>query len=166
MERPLARYFNQRGGAPGAQFAQWSRQAIALSEAALAHAWALRRLAERYSAEQAGELSADDQRQLDALVRAHCARRRAGVHELRGLIEARLSSVVAGEAETAAQPESATWQSVALLAFAEMNQINQLLRGLLAGARWPHELLGAQATRPLLTAPQQLERRLQNLAPT
>lgn len=147
MQGHLEKYFARRAAASEPrdvrrQVEEFSNRALALSGAALAEAWALRRLAERYRGAELAELSPPARRKLEALVRDHvkALRRRADASHV--LLRPVLLSMTgdAGEGLNRAGRPSAEdwsemdWPALAAPLFQTVRQVEQLTTGLLAGA--------------------------------
>jgi hypothetical protein len=174
LQQRLTRHFAGRGAmsqeeqkAASVKAARWSSAAISASEAALAEAWALRRLAERYAPGRAGEMTPTSAGRLDELVRDHARELAAHARRLRGLLEPTLTSLARDGAPAAPSPSPSAasggghWSSHALAAFSVVAEVDRLTHRLLAEAGLTEE--GADAAlRRLLAALPQMERAVES----
>jgi hypothetical protein len=132
----LLRYF-QAGGldakAAAHRVADFAHEVVTEAAAARAEAWALRRLAERYPAEQERELTPAVRRQIAVIVRRHQARLLTRQEQF----SARLLPVytaLGGVATAPASPGATDWQTAAQQVFQAAEQFHQITNQLLAGA--------------------------------
>jgi len=126
--------------AGGEGIAAFSTHAISLSQGALTHAWALRRLAERYSREEEIGLLPRSRWLLEIMTRDHRVALETGNRRMRALLEPVLKHVhnkFSLQGVPAPDPmnhSDADWRSVSLDAFETTDQIDKLARILFAGA--------------------------------
>jgi predicted RNA-binding Zn ribbon-like protein len=95
---------------------------LSSSQAALMRSWALRRLAERYPAEEIATLDRNSRDALRSLLNDHVKGMRMELGELRGLWKDILPNAPA----PAINPSAADWQAQALKLFATMQSADQL----------------------------------------
>ncbi len=127
-----------------------SRQAIANSERAMAEAWALNRLAKRYTPKELGEISPKARAELENIIRDHVHALReqlAGNRTLLGpVLESIPRSIV--ESSTLRPPVKdvgAGWPDFPLELFDLVSYVDGITNGLLAGAEFPLDLEGSPA---------------------
>ena len=141
----------------------FSNQAIAVTEDLMAHAWALRHLAERYSAPGSNgelELSPSSRRMLQAMEGDHRRAMRGQLSELTTLLRPVLQSMVE-EAALESPPES----TAALSPFSGAEKVQHLALELLSGAGSPDptgQILPAKSAQELLAALRGLENSLED----
>jgi hypothetical protein len=145
------------------QIQELSKQALALSDAALSEAWALRRLAKRYPAEELSKLPPQSRNQLDDLVRDHLRNIREDITKGRSLLEPVLSSLLnqtKWEAKpremnkSRQEPLQAVWPEFPSPLFDVINYMDRITTGLFAGTGFPVEdYKGLSTNRPLRIAP-------------
>ena len=118
--------------------AAFSTHAISLSQGALTHAWALRRLAERYSRGEEIALVPRSRWLLEIMSRDHRVALETGNRRMRALLEPVLKRIQSKfDLQPAPAPVSridADWRAVSLDAFEATDQIDKLARMLFAGA--------------------------------
>lgn len=146
VEALLDGYFSQPppAGPPAGSIFKLANDALEGAEAALAEAWAFRRLAERYPPEADEWLSPESRLLLDRMRRDHLAALWSRLSETRAVVEQPLA-YVRGQQVAAAEPQAAghTLPHRGLLAAAE--EINRRLRLLFAG---DEDLTQAAGTAP------------------
>ena len=117
-------------------------QAVTLSEASLEHAWALRRLAERYTPDEVSTLPPESRRQLEDLVRDHIRALREQNRKYGTLVEPALFWI-AGKPEGASPSSTgqaeADWPVFSPSLFNTVSQVDRLTSTLFAGAALPVE---------------------------
>jgi hypothetical protein len=102
-----------------------------LSANSLAHAWALRRLAEAYPADRARSLPSLARWMLEAMVRDHAAELRSQTRLALESLQPVWGNLVARPGRAA--PEELAWPEVATGVLESAEQIDRLTRGLFAG---------------------------------
>lgn len=142
IEDELERYFEKHrapGSAesPRAMIARLADNAVASSEAALAEAWALRRLIEKYPAEETLNLDARSRRLVQIMTRDHTAELWTRLAALRGAAEPSLTSVLGGCCEAGGFRRVPESQAAYLDLFGTARRINDLVRALFAGTEFP-----------------------------
>lgn len=177
FQQQLSRYLAAHQGAGDAgggntglegKVAWFSNAAVSHSEAALAEAWALRRLAERYGSTKASGLRPADAARLEELVRDHTAKLQKQLTELRRLTEPFLRTIATGgtTGPTSSPDRSGeNWDVKAKAVFTSVNQVNALTRKLFAGGTQSSSSGGASdhAARELLGVFDALEQRLNSM---
>ncbi len=140
IQDQLERFFRDRGdpknGGRGRQITELTNEAASASDKALAHAWALRRLAERYGGKQEALLRPQSRWLLEAMLRDHLTALRARSDRTQRLLEPVLA-LVAGESmpPTAGEDSSdLTWSAGALAVFDTIQKMDGLVQALFAGA--------------------------------
>ncbi len=129
-----------------------SRQAIALSEKEMSEAWALRRLAKRYTPEELGKLSPKARGELENIIRDHVRALKGQFSQSRALLVPALESIprmsVAGSmSRPPVKDLSPGWPDFPLALFDLVNHADRITNGLLAGAGLPVNLEGSPAGR-------------------
>jgi hypothetical protein len=129
------------------EIADFSTQAISLSDATLTEAWALRRLAEAYHFVKTDDLKPSTRWLLEVMVRDHMTALRNEVNRSRELLEPVLSSsgsekvgsVVGKETGVSGSSDARdlTWTAEALRLFATVERIGRLTDHLFAGDDLP-----------------------------
>lgn len=155
IQEELEKYFAARRRSDGSTEAEragvrlditeFSNKVLALCEGTLSEAWALRRLAERYSGEELAQFSPQSQWQLENLVRDHIRAMRERIEGAHTLLRPVLRSMAAEEAggsKQSARPLShglldAGWPAFSPPLFTTVQRIDRLASGLLAGAGLP-----------------------------
>jgi hypothetical protein len=142
IEDELERYFEKRrvpGGAesPRVLIARLADTAVASGEAALAEAWALRRLIEKYPPEETLDLDARSRRLVQIMTRDHTAELWTRLAALRGVAEPALISVLGGCCEAGGLRRVPESQAAYLELFGTVREINDLVRALFAGTEFP-----------------------------
>ncbi|MCI0422465.1 MAG: hypothetical protein L0312_25130 [Acidobacteria bacterium] len=149
--------------------AAWSNQVTAVSRAALAEAWALRRLAESFPGKR-DHLSKQSLWLLEVMMGDHLAEMKAQVSHGRKLLAPVLvaylgesSTAVSGEEQIPPDPlKDSDWSAGALLAFAAVDELDRLIHGLFAQPSLPREQADDAAQRLALSLPA-LENQFENL---
>lgn len=157
IQEELEQYFAARRRSDGSTEAEragvrlditeFSNKVLALCEGTLSEAWALRRLAERYSGEELAQFNPQSQWQLESLVRDHIRAMRERIEGAHALLRPVLLSMAAEEAggsKQSARPPShglldAGWPAFSPPLFTTVQRIDRLAGGLLAGAGLPLE---------------------------
>ncbi len=119
-----------------------SSQAVTLAEEALEHAWALRRLAERYPSDEVSKLSPESRRKLEGLVREHVQALLQRTQSYGALVKPVLLSLAAGQAGRSQADEelaAANWPAFSPSLFNTVSQVDRLTSSLFAGAALPSE---------------------------
>jgi hypothetical protein len=119
-----------------------SSQATTLSEGSLEHAWALRRLAERYPPGEVSTLSPEPRRQLENLIRDHVRALSDQGRRYSALVRPVLLSI-AGKSESPSEGgtglTAASWPTFSPSLFNTVSQVDRLTSALFAGAALPVE---------------------------
>jgi hypothetical protein len=161
IQDQLERYFTEQENEPTAgkrqagekpahlsvRMAEFSNQVVALSDAALAEAWALRRLAEKYPRLKSDDLPPATRWLLEVMVRDHITDLRTQIDRSRMLLEPVLTSIAEkseGTVDTKeTQPSDAlsgtdsVWTAEVLRLFSTVKHIQQVTAWLLAGGALP-----------------------------
>ncbi len=123
-----------------AAVAQLSNESVSLCAAAMAEAWAMRRLAERYSATEQSSLSPADRQRLDQMLLIHARRIGARIRRLQSLLVPVLTEL-SGEPDGAmldssggSAPSATDWAERTLAIFHEVKQLDRLSGELLIGS--------------------------------
>jgi len=127
LEDLLARHFSQ----DGVRIATFTSAVIASADAAMSHAWALRRIEERYREPEFSALTAPSRRLVEAMKLDHHGAMTSALREVHRLVQPVLAPNITGM-------QSAS----GLRGFAAAAHCNRLVHGLFAGA----ELEGITAT--------------------
>ena len=147
---PMQEYVAREFGGRSEAIEAFLNRSVGFSDAALEHAWALRRLAQRYPPAETAKLSAESRHKLEDLIREHVAAIQAQAKSELVLLRPTLARAVKeravggpltgeGSSET-----SASWPALAEPLFDSVQRIDRLVRGLFAGAGLPLE--GVQRT--------------------
>ncbi len=115
-----------------ARVTQFYNAVEADASAALAEAWALRRLADRFAATNGAELDATSRQRLAEIESNHLARLRRRSRNLQARLHPLLVAV-AGDAPAVSQPIETTRQAQILAAFRAIEQASRLTDQLIAG---------------------------------
>ena len=136
----LENYFASSGGASaqaiGQRITELTNRTLALSEAALARAWALRRLAENPSFKQTDQLSPEAKTRLVAMLESHGTGLREEVRGLRGELESCLIFIAGGGTDRReassdkASDTSFDWAGAALTVFQSVARLDRALHGI------------------------------------
>jgi hypothetical protein len=140
-----------------------TNQALAISDAALSKAWALRRLAQRYTPDEINRLPQKSKRQLQGLVLDDFRNIEKQIGDGQQLLKPVLTAVLDGHPDllsattTTAVPGrslAGEWPQFADPLFDTVNQVDRLTRGLFAQAGFPVEVdLSPNGSGPLKIAP-------------
>ncbi|MGH9905183.1 MAG: hypothetical protein ACRD8U_06305, partial [Pyrinomonadaceae bacterium] len=112
VQELLERYLARRSADPKevrSAIEQFSRQALTHAESALSEAWALRRLAERYTPAEVNRLSYSSRRKLEAIVRHHLASLHLHVTRASALVKPALSTIA--NESTGALAANSGWEA-------------------------------------------------------
>jgi hypothetical protein len=159
IQDELEQWFAQRLGpkdsGPRQRIADFATEAISASDQALAHGWALRRLAERYGREQTTARTPRSRRLLEQMLRDHLGALRATSDRTRQMLNPVLT-LAAGESSERSVAGNAfysTWGAGALEIFDTVKRMDGLAQGLFAGAGLSGETVDAASgeLRGLLT---------------
>jgi len=161
FEQRLARYFGEREKSSdqhsiNLKVTQLSNEVVAESSAALAEAWALRRLLERYPADS--ELTPAARQRVAEILANHLARLKAQSNKLRARLEPILLSIGKSPAMRPPSPTEATKQEQVMLVFKTVEQVQQTTHRLFAGDDSP--AAPEEAARQLLGALNRMEQAL------
>lgn len=165
FEKRLAQYFSAAGeGQKNTErkMAELSDAVIANSAAARSDAWALRRLAERFSTAREQQLHAASRQHIEEMLRHHLLRLRQRTSMLRGRLEPVLRSIADGTNAPPLRAAEASWQAQTLTVFKAVERVHQQ-----AGRLFTAADTGAApeyAARQMLEAMLSLENALQALA--
>jgi hypothetical protein len=130
---------------------------VTLSDGALSHAWALRRLAQRYTPSEIAKLSPKSRGSLEALIRGHVAEIRKQVDGELTLLKPVLAGAVqdASSSSEDRTPSITEWPAMAESVFDSVQRVDRLVRGLFAGAGLPMDGISQTAGQPLRVPPPQ-----------
>jgi hypothetical protein len=163
FEKRLMQYFSAQGETPKnteRKITELSDAVVAGSSAALSDAWALRRLAERYSVARERELDAAARQRLTEMLRAHLTRLRQRTTDLRGRLEPVLMTI-ADRQSIAGSPAETHWQAQVMTVFQAVERVRQRTGQAFTGtATNAPEVAAGQMLEALTT----LERALQSLS--
>jgi hypothetical protein len=154
FQQRMTRYFVEREEGPQRvqqRVAQVSNAVVSESAAALAEAWALRRLADRFGTAPNKELSPEASRQIEEIKRDHITRLKARYRTLRNQLEPALIAIAGERAPAVNSPAEPSLQAQAMLIFRSVDQVYQLTHKLFAGPGFPSET-PEQSARQLLNA--------------
>jgi hypothetical protein len=167
---PIYELLEQRR--PGQMDAEESRElanrALTNVEAAMAEAWALRRLAERYPASELAQLNPAARRKIEAIVRDHLQSLRAKAERARGTVKP-LLLFVANDSTVTGDDWPGDWPGFANVIFKTVQQMERATSTLFAGMPADKSEAGIRlkraerAARELLQAFAVLETRLPGL---
>ncbi|MGH9838232.1 MAG: zf-HC2 domain-containing protein, partial [Blastocatellia bacterium] len=150
----LENYLASSGGAtPQAierRITELTNRSLALSEAALARAWALRRLAENPAFKQTDQLSPEAKTRLAAMLESHLRGLKEEIRNLRGELEPCLIFIAGGkpaERETPADKAS-DWAGAAMAVFQSVSQLDRLIHGMFS-PNWTESASEAPARQAL-----------------
>jgi len=117
-------------------------ETVELVQNAMAQAWALRRLRDRYTPDMVAELSSEAQQTLELLIRDHVSELRQDVDDVRVRVLPLLSpttmiatSPSASEATLSPATTASDWRGTAMSVFSETQKVNDNGSALLAGSR-------------------------------
>jgi hypothetical protein len=151
LQDQLERYFTQEGDRSGASknLNAFTRQVVSQSQTAMDHAWALRRLAERYGSAQTEQSLPRSRWLLQVMVREHLAEFTKQARMTRELLQPVLASIAGslqgsgrdGDPRVASVPAGPSlngdWKDGVLRAFASVEELHRAVLGLFAGASLP-----------------------------
>lgn len=146
------------------QVDEFAGRVLGFSSGAMARAWALRRLAERYTAAEVARLSLESQRQLESVIRNHVAALRRRVDDSRDWLRPMLESL-GDDSRLSVELKPGwpdDWPGFAQAVFIAAQQLDRLTDGLFAGAGAPGQNTNQQA-RTLLASLQELDAQLERL---
>jgi hypothetical protein len=109
-------------------------RALALFDQALAHAWALRHLEERYTPDQVGLLSQSDRQTLELLMRDHVATIRQGISDGDQFLEPFLVRAPTTPVNPGGPPTKEDWRKFVHEMFQSVQEIQADVAKLLAGS--------------------------------
>lgn len=164
FEKRLVEYFAARGlerKEASRKAIEFADEIVAEAAAARSEAWALRRLAERYTTERAHALTPMAGQQLAVLVAQHLARLQMRQERLQTRLTPVLTALGGSPVAIASAAET-DWQTAALRVFRSAEQFHQLTIKILAGVGHPIDA-PEQAAQQQLKALAQLEAALTNL---
>jgi hypothetical protein len=163
LQDQLERYFAKDGegerGVVSKNLNAFTRKVVSQSQAALDHAWALRRLAERYGSEQMQQSLPRTKWLLQVMIREHLAELTKQVAMTRELLQPVLASIAGDprgpgrdqQRSLASDPAERDvsvdkdWKDAVLRAFASVEELHRGVLGLFAGASLPVDVDSAQA---------------------
>jgi len=128
----LENYFASSGGASARRITELTNRSLALSEASLARAWALRRLAENPALKRTDQLSPEARSRLAAMLEGHRTGLREEIRNLRGELEPCLIFIARGKPEGREAPadETSDWAGTALTVFQFVSRLDRLIHGI------------------------------------
>jgi hypothetical protein len=139
FQQKLIEHFGGRKGMSEAERQEVNRQVTqfynaveADASAALAEAWALRRLQERFASTTGAELDAASRQRLEEMQNNHLARLRRRSRDLQARLRP-LVIAITGDAPAVSQPIETTRQAQILAAFRAIEQVSRLTDQLIAG---------------------------------
>jgi hypothetical protein len=150
-----ARIEERLGGRP--QFERFSSSVLDWTDSAMTRAYALRRLAQQFSAAAENEMTAEDRRTLRKLGREHLAAFAKDAQRVANTVNPVLTGMGAHVAPHEMRPDPAAWQSASEDLLASARRAETLLAIVLGVA--PAELASGDAPAQLLTALAQLSSR-------
>ena len=150
-----ARIEERLGGRP--QFERFSSAVLDWTDSAMTRAYALRRLAQQFSAAAENEMTAEDRRTLRKLGREHLAAFAKDAGRVANTVKPILTGMGAGVAEHETRPDPAAWQSASEDLLASARRAETLLAVVLGVA--PAELSSGNAPAELLIALAQISSR-------
>jgi hypothetical protein len=168
----LARHFERQLATSdvariNAAVAQFSNEAVSLCTSALAEAWAMRRLAERYSASDQTTLSPADRRRLDRMIVTHAQRIGAHTRRLQLLLSPIVKELSGNSAQSVSgsDAESASsandWGGRTQAIFNEVRKLDGFTAELLFGSK--EDASGGSIARSLLATFPRLLAHLENV---
>jgi hypothetical protein len=168
FEQRLVNYFTARGeNRKNAELkiTELSNGVVTDRAAILAETWALRRLAERFSAEREREITPASRQRIEEMINHHVARLRERTRTLRGHLEPVLVAIAAntGGRSAPSQPVERDWQAQALMVFKSVERVYQLAGLLFTTAGGPAET-PEQSARQMLEAVARMEGAIEALA--
>jgi anti-sigma factor RsiW len=124
----LEKYFGGSSGAASERITELTNQSLALSESALARAWALKRLAENPSLHEIAQLTAENRVRLASMLKSHLKELREQTLGLRALLEPCLLQISTGGISTVQPPpQTSDWGEASLRTFRSVAQLDQKL---------------------------------------
>jgi len=131
----LERYLARRSADPGearSAMEQFSRQALTHAESALSEAWALHRLAERYTPAEVNRLNPSSRRKLEALARSHLRSLHLHITRASALVKPALSAIANESAGTIAANSGweATWPKFSAPLLRTVQQLDRMTTAL------------------------------------
>jgi hypothetical protein len=149
-----ARIEERLGGRP--QFERFSSSVLDWTESAMTRAYALRRLAQQFSAAAENQMTAEDRRTLRSLGREHLAAFAKDAGRVANTVKPVLTGMGAGVAQLEVRPEPSDWQSASEDLLAVARRAETLVAVVLGAA--PAELSSGNAPAELLIALAQISR--------
>jgi hypothetical protein len=150
-----ARIEERLGGRP--QFERFSSSVLDWTDSAMTRAYALRRLAQQFSAAAENQMTAEDRRTLRNLGREHLSAFAKDAQRVAGTVNPVLTGMGAGVAQHETRPEPADWQSASEDLLVSARRAETLLAVVLGVA--PAELSSGNAPAELLIALAQISSR-------
>ena len=150
-----ARIEERLGGRP--QFERFSSSVLDWTDSAMTRAYALRRLAQQFSAAAENQMTAEDRRTLRNLGREHLVAFAKDAGRVAGTVNPVLTGMGAGVAQHETRPEPADWQSASEDLLVSARRAETLLAVVLGVA--PAELSSGNAPAELLIALAQISSR-------
>jgi hypothetical protein len=150
-----ARIEERLGGRP--QFERFSSSVLDWTDSAMTRAYALRRLAQQFSAAAEDQMTAEDRRTLRKLGREHLAAFTKDAQRVANTVKPVLTGVAAGTAQLEARAQASTWQFASEDLLTSARRAETLLAVVLGVA--PPESDSANAPAQLLVALAQLSSR-------
>jgi len=150
-----ARIEERLGGRP--QFERFSSSIMDWTDSAMTRAYALRRLAQQFSAAAEDQMTAEDRRTLRKLGREHLAAFTKDAQRVANTVKPVLTGVAAGTAQLEARAQASTWQFASEDLLTSARRAETLLAVVLGVA--PPESDSANAPAQLLVALAQLSSR-------
>jgi hypothetical protein len=150
-----ARIEERLGGRP--QFERFSSSVLEWTDSAMTRAYALRRLAQQFSAAAETEMTGEDRRTLRRLGREHLTAFTQDAQRVANTVNPVLTGTGAGAAQLETRPEPDTWQSASEDLLAAARRAETLLAVVLGVA--PAENASGNAPAQLLTALAQVSSR-------
>ncbi|MGE3440887.1 MAG: hypothetical protein AB7O81_35075 [Blastocatellales bacterium] len=168
FEKRLAQYFIAQGVTSKnaeRKITDLSDAVLLASSAALSDAWAMRRLAERFSVVREQELDATAQQRLAEMLRAHLTRLRQRTTDLRGRLEPVLTEI-AGRQNISGKAAETHWQAQSLIVFQASERVREKIGQAFTGtAANAPEVAAGQILEALTTLEQALQSLSQQLNP-
>ncbi len=150
-----ARIEERLGGRP--QFERFSSSVLDWTDSAMTRAYALRRLAQQFSAAAENQMTDEDRRTLRKLGREHLAAFAKDAQRVANTVNPILTGIGAGVAQPEPRPDPAAWQSASEDLLASARRAETLLAIVLGVA--PAETASGNAPAQLFTALEQLSSR-------
>jgi len=128
----LENYFASSGGMDARRITELTNRSLALSETALARAWALRRLAENPALKRTEQLLPEAKARLAAMLESHQTGLREEIHNLQGELESCLIFVAGGKTDGRETPadKMSDWAGAALTVFQSVSRLDRLIHGI------------------------------------